>query len=327
MTIENLAISPDGGMVAFQYMDMESRRRGLGLFEWQSGKLTPIPRLPGMPNMGTASFSPDGQRLLAMASVVTDGQVVNQLVSIDLATLRIAKLAEARRGSVQPGYQVLQPGTDNILLVLRGPGVRYHLKLLDPNTGAETTILEEKDGFWSLIASPYFVGQDEVIFQAISPVATHMRQAVLALVPRDTELITYRLKFGGYPEIILTDLTANKASPNERGISFVSASGDGKTLAFIARSRSEPYDERGAYNLEIFTLIDGALKQMTNLRSHMGYAEMSRDGSTVVFGAKRVREGPRWAGHDIYILDLRTGKVTPTSLVGALQQRSDFKLP
>lgn len=322
MAIENFAISPDGRMVAFQYKDGESGFHGLGLFEWETGKLSPIPRALGT-HLGNASFSPDGKRLLAMTSTAGSGQIV----SIDLATSRMTELAQARRGWQAP---VFQPGTDNVLVVVGGPGIYYHLKLLNLKDGTETTILEEKVGFKVSLFTPSFVGANEIIFQAIAPADPQLRQAVLDLVPNDTETIAYRLEFGGRPEIILADVTANKVSPNERGASSVSASNDGKTLAFIAHSRSEPYNEAGAYNYEVFTLKDGMLKQMTDLRSYMSLAKVSYDGSTIVFSSvpnRHVRSNPRFGGLNPLLLDLRTGKVTPTHLLEALQQRSDFKLP
>lgn len=322
MTIKDLAISPDGRMVAFQYEDEESKRQGLGLLDWKAGKITPIPSPPGK-DVSNASFADDGKRILAMTSDRGSGQIV----SIDLATLKMSQLMQARRGWQAPAFQ---PGTDNILIVAGGLGTYYHLRLVNPKDGTETTILDEKHGFIAGIFHPYFVAQDEIVFQAITPVDPQQLQEVLALVPKDTETIAYRLHFGGRPQIILADMTENKADPVNRGIGFVSATADGKRLAFIAKSRIEPSTERGAYNLEVFTLTDGVLKQVTDLRSFMSYARMSRDGSTVVLSSlpnSNLRSNPRFAGLAPSVLDLRTGKVTPTNLNELLQKRPDFRLP
>lgn len=326
MKIDDLAISPDGRTIAFQYLDEESGRHGLGLLDWHSGKLTPIPTLPGKSHIGSASFTPDGKSLLAMTSSARDGQIV----SVDLATLQMTKLAEAKRGWHSP---VEQPGTDNILLVAGVYGLEWnYYVLLDPNTSTERIIIPPKEGFLvGGLFRPYFVAQDEIVFQAYAPKDPEVQKKVRAVVADDGKIITtnmaYHLKFGGKPEPILTNVIVNKASPQDGGISFVSASGDGKIFAFIANSRSEPLNRQGAYNLEIFIQKDGTIQQMTNMQSHMAYAEMSRDGTTVVFGAKTDRSSPRGEGHDFYIFDFQTSKVIPTNLRELLSQHLEFRLP
>lgn len=328
MILENFAISPDGRTVAFQYLDQESKRHGLGLLEWETGKLNPIPSSPGTDIGGNPSFSYDGKRLVAMLSGSTSGEIG----IIDLATLQITERAPAGRGWRHP---VFQPGTDNILFVTGGPGTRNHLKLVNLSDRTEQTVLEEKDGFRVGILQPSFVSQNEIIFQAISPADTKLTQEVVDISKRPaigngtSVKMVYRLKIGERPEIILKEITAHSArlitAPVQLGprIGSVSASRDGKAIVFTDLSSVEPHT-KGVYNYEIFKLEDGKLTQMTHLLSHLYAARVSYDGSTVAFGVIPKR---RVQDVDLFILNVRTGEVRPTHLLKKLAEHPEFNLP
>lgn len=321
LIIENTAISPNGEVIAFQYLDKQHGHRGIGLFEWKTGKVVPIPRPSGKNHMGAPSFSTDGQRLLAMVADSSSGE----LVSIDLRSLERMTLAPARRNW---SMAVAQPGTDNVLLVMGGHGTLYHLILVDTKTGKETVVLKKGDGFAVGIFTPSFIGPDEIVFEAIGPRDPALKQGVSELSPHIAANIPYRLKFGERPEFILSKEWANKEMPRHPGFSSLSASDDGSVFAFIAPSRIEPLDAQKFINFEIFVVKAGTLRQVTNVRSHLAYAKVSRDGDTVVFGANADRAALRGgASHDLYVLDLRTGSLTSTSLPKRLQDHPDFRLP
>ena len=88
----------------------------------------------------------------------------------------------------------------------------------------------------------------------------------------------------------------------------------------IHRSLVEPKTNRGTYNYELFKLENGKLEALTNLRSHLLSAHVSLDGSTVAFGSdpKRRRE---W---DLFILDMKTGKIRATNLLKRLAKHPKF---
>lgn len=103
-------------------------------------------------------------------------------------------------------------------------------------------------------------------------------------------------------------------------MSSPSASVDGKEIVFVHRSLIEPRTKGVGYNYEIFKLENGKLKALTKLRSHLLSVHVSNDGSTVAFGSdpKRRRE---W---DLFILDMKTGKVRATNLLKRLAKHPDF---
>jgi Tol biopolymer transport system component len=318
MTISRLSISPDGRTIAFQY-GHPINGTSTGLLEWETGKLTTIPNPPGK-WLRDANFTPDGKRLLALA-----GGDDTDLVSIDLATLKVTQLAQLTFSPWSPWSDpVLQPGTDKVLFVVERP---YHLVQMNIKTGQVTTILEAKDGFKHVLGTPYFVGPDEIAFSAMGPQEPELRQRAESLAIREYDNIACQLRFGGRPKIILADAVDRKNDLKNPGAHFASASGDGKTMAFTALSLAHPKNEGGAYNWEIFTVRDGVVKQITDLRSYMSDARMSLDGSTFVFNSMsniRTSSNPRFGNLHPYVLDLRSGNITPTHLVERLQQTADF---
>lgn len=329
--LEDFAISPDGRTVAFQYVDKGSKRHGLGLLEWESGKLTPISSPKGTDIGGNPRFSYDGKRLVAMMSDSTSGQIV----SIDIISQKLTLLARAGRGWNTP---VFQPGTDNVLFVDGGPSVRpgghYYLKLLNLLDHTEQTVVEEKDGFRAIF-HPSFVSQSEIIFQARSPADTKLVQEVVDLVKRPganrSADLVYRLSIGARPEIILKEITSHSARDvdstvvkfNPR-ITSVSASRDGKAIVFIDLSSLTPHTKGAGYNYELFKLENGKLTQMTQLLSLLHVARISYDGSTVAFGKIPER---RVQDLDLFILNVLTGEVRSTHLLEKLAERPDFNLP
>jgi dipeptidyl aminopeptidase/acylaminoacyl peptidase len=94
VSLDYFALSPDGRRVAFEYGDRRPGRVGefLGLFDWESGKLTPIPNPPGK-RFEEPSFSSDGKRLV-VTEVDSSSTLPYQISTIELSTLKVTEITE-----------------------------------------------------------------------------------------------------------------------------------------------------------------------------------------------------------------------------------------
>lgn len=314
----NFQLSPDGRTVAFSYCDRNDLHCRLGLLDLRNEKIVRIPA-PSGKQLTYPSFSYDGKRLAAvMGDAVKRGP--SQIVVIDLATLHITQVTEGRETR---HYPVFQPRTNNILYVVGGMGVFHHLRLLNISDRTEAIILDERSGFRVGLDTPYFVGPTEIIFAAIAPADPELVTAVINIGRRKTDLITYRLLFGGRPEIILKQVQGNTekiGGARRPNISNITASESGKIMVFIDLSATEPYQKGVGYNLDLFKMERGRLTQLTNSRSHLAYAHVSYDGSTVAFGSDPTRRSQ----FDLFILDMKTGKARPTHLRKRLVAHPEF---
>lgn len=317
--ITRLLISPDGNTVVFQFIN-RLNRVGTGLWDWRNAKLRAIEN-PQSKSLRDPSFTPDGKRLLALTEGgSTESKASDELVSVDLTTLKISGITHLPHPTL--GFwsdPVLQPGGEKVLFLVKRP---YHLVLFDLKTGQVTKVLDERVGFRFSLGGVRFVGAEEVIFSGMNPMEPSLAQKAAELQIRASDVAAYRFRFGGQVELVYP--TMPTADRNDPGVSSISASGDGRKLGFVALSRKIPYNEKGQYNLEFFTLEDGVITQRTDLQSHMAYAQMSSDACAVVFGVKKDREGPRSHGHKFHVLDLHTGVVTSIDLAELMKQAPDF---
>jgi hypothetical protein len=194
--LEGCALSPDGSVVAFQYRPRGSRSAGIGLFERATGKTTRIPRPNGAFTFHLPKFSPDGSLLTAIAGA--------QVVVVDLSTLRVTQVTE------RPGlkeFPTFQPDTGKILYATAG-NLDSHLRLIDPTTRTDELILRPEDGFRNGFGNLSFLENNEVLFTAIGPKNTAVKNAVQALTPKPFVFVPYRLRFGELPEIAFRDVLA-----------------------------------------------------------------------------------------------------------------------
>lgn len=313
-------ISPDGSTIAFRYRHKTFGNR-IGLFEWRTGNLTTVPSPPGT-SFYDSRFTADGKKLLTRAFV----QGTNDLFLVNLATLQATLLVQISMDLLPGGLEsipVLEPQGDKVLFSTGLPERR--LIRLDVKTG-ETTVLLGEYFKWAIF-TPYVVGQNEIILSGMNPVDSEVIKRLESLGLHSVDAPVYRLRFGGRPELVFP--TERRANPL---IGNVSASGNGKTIAFIGLSMNAPYNERKQYNLEIFSVTDGIVRQHTNLKMHMSHAKVSRDASAVVFAALSERAPRMWRGTQYefdaehFVVELRNNKVTQTKLRATLQKRINDEL-
>lgn len=316
-------MSPDGQTVAFTYCDRNVRHCRLGLLDLTNDRIVHIPA-PSGKQLKHPFYSYDGKRLAAiLLDAATNGD--SQIVVIDPATLQITPVTEGRGIRRFP---VFQPGTGNILYVAKaGRPHRFpHLRLLNLSDRTETIILDAKRGFRLAIAAPSFVDPTEIIFDALGPVDPELVIAVENIGRTKSELIIFGLLFGGRTKIILKNLqsrTQKIIGYKRPNISNITASENGKRIVFIDLSTSKPYQIGVGYNRDLFMMERGKLTQITNLRSHLAFPDISYDGSTVAFGA----DSSRRKQFDLFILDLKTGKLRPTNLRDRLAKHPAFSAP
>ncbi|HEX3486999.1 MAG TPA: hypothetical protein VHT51_18235 [Micropepsaceae bacterium] len=312
--------SPDGRIIAFEYIDKSLGRNhlGLGLLEWRTGKITRVPNPQGM-QLSEPSFSYDGRRLLV--GMGKEGSLFpNQIAVVDVMTTAVTAITPAETGT--KGFPIFQPETGKILFVRYQDYLVHLLILLDPTNGTEETILDRYSGFVTELRRPSFVDREEIVFQARGPVDPELGRSAISF-GHIAAGISYRLQFGQRPQILSPEHEAHVFQRSDQGaFSFLSASRDGEVMVFLARSPDKPTDESGKINQEIFKMEGGQISQMTNLHRFMWYAKLSYDGSIVAFGSdpRRVREV------DLSIFDMKTRQVTETGLLANIRTSPDFKL-
>jgi Tol biopolymer transport system component len=280
-TLQDLAISPDGRVVAFQFSPAKGPD-GLGLYEWQTGRLKRIPNPLGK-RLGAPSFAYDGERLAVVSQNLTEG-VVSDIAVVDLAALSVTQITHANhsgtRGKTNP---VFQPGTDNILYVERGIGVFNHLKLVNIYSGTERTVLDESHGFINSIFRASFVGLEEIYFTAIAPANPRLQKEVDDLGAENTSAtIAYRLNFGGEPEILSPQSEIRLRDKfYHAGLSSLSSSKDGRTTIFISKTNRESTSK---FFYDVFKFdSSGSEDRLTHLNGYLTHARISYNGSIVAF--------------------------------------------
>lgn len=340
VNIQRYDISPDGSLLLVEFVHP---KRGVqtALYDWRKEKLTVLQAT--VPEAGNgplvhARFTPDGKSLLALSVLKLGPGAYDaydaHLVKVDIASQSLTHLArlpliEHQRPDPSKGvatyqywwYPTLQPGTNKVLFVLNYRN-DYSLREFDLAAGQFRTILDEKDGFSVLIGEPHFIGPNEVVFLGIDPKSAELKAQTDAIGLR-SELASYRLKFGEAPKLLFP----RNHSEGESLLKVRSASLGGKTMVLTGLSRVEPYNERRQFNIEIFTLTDGRLKQHTHMRSHMGGAVMSGDGRIAIFEARFDREGPRDVGHEFYAIDLGSDQVTHLPVLELLRRHIEQTTP
>lgn len=303
VTLSFFTISPDGETVAFNYRG--PRSAGVGLLKWRTGQLTRANNAGGNPG-----WSYDGRKLIGVRRYSGKEATITVL---DLETGQVTDMMEKRVGRPKSIiFPVFQPGTGKILYVAEKSPTENYLVLFDPADGSETTILALEDGF-ATIFRPWFVGRDEIIFEAIFPRNDIVKKRVSDTV--DYVQVAYRLKFGELSEVFRPDIQDKFNLMNS-----ISASKDGRMAVYIGVSLSTPYTG-SLYNLEIIKIENGLRTQLTDLRNYSAFASVAYDGSAVAFGSNPART----KCVDLYVLDTKTGKVVQTGLLSRLETDPAFQ--
>ena len=91
-------------------------------------------------------------------------------------------------------------------------------------------------------------------------------------------------------------------------------------FAFVSNSISAPKNERGRFNIELYIAGDGVVTQLTDLRTHMAWANLSYDGSRIAFAADKTRR-KQW---DVWYYDRTLGKAFKTGIRDPTDRPSDL---
>lgn len=296
-SIEGLALSPDGHLVAVQFTDHELKRSGFGLYDWRKSDFTPLPPPPGGRAYIDPSFSADGKSLVAVSD--------NQLYLIDLASQRAERLSEGGNGFKE--HPVFAPDGSGILYVGSSPARLEFVKLPERT---EVEVIDLKDGFGT-ISAPAFGGNDRVIFLATDPRNPALYEQVMAFpdARAATDRHSYGLKFGATPEMILKKLWSEAKAKSSwySGPQDMRASKDALKILYIETVDNAP---------ELFLIENNAIRQLTHLHGVMRLPAISFDGSTAAFAGDSSRNS---LSYNLHIVDLATGKESSQGLLNRLK--------
>jgi hypothetical protein len=296
-SIEGLALSPDGQLVAVQFTDHEQRRSGFGLYDWRKGDFTPLPAPPGGRAFIDPSFSADGRSLVAVSD--------NQLYLIDLASKRADRLTEGGTGFKE--HPVFAPDGSGILYVGSSPARLLFVKMPERT---EVEVIDLKDGFGT-ISAPAFGGPDRVIFLGTDPRNPALYEQVMSFpdARAATDRHAYGLKFGATPEMILKKLwgEAKAKSPSYSGPQDLRASKDALKILYIDKAETAS---------ELFLIENNAIRQLTHLNGVMRLPAISFDGTIAAFAGNGSHNS---LSYDLHIVDLASGRESSQGLLNRLK--------
>ncbi len=316
----DLAPSPDGKIIAFEYADISEGEgpTGVGFVDLHSGKATRIPNPLGR-ELRHPSFSYDGKKLVvAIGSANLDS---NQIAEVNLDNLKLTPITPVGpHGRMHPTYQ---PGTGDVLYV-NGSG-SYGLILLNPRTGKEAVILENQRNGFAHMQRPFFIGNNAIIFQASGSLNFEMqKKETLDWNLRTGIGLAYKLSFGKMPELLSLESELEEQKTRFAGGAFdqLSASSAGKSLVFVRVRHDTPTDETHKILSELYTMKSDKVLQLTDIHNSILYSRLSYDGSIDAIVAD-ITEPRKF---DLFIYDMKSGEIKSTNLLDQIRSDPAFAL-
>jgi hypothetical protein len=189
----DIALSPDGRIVAVQFREPKTGESRLVLYDWGSGRVTRVP-YPIDTRLASPCFSPDG-RFLAAVRGGRNGDVA----FIDLKTYEIKSLALENKTSNYERYCLrFSPNGRQVVYAEDRIAATTGIVLRDIAGATSRELLDPALGFLN-VSDLCFAAPDEIIFQARIPRAAGLVQHLRTLGYELTDQIQYSLKFGEIP--------------------------------------------------------------------------------------------------------------------------------
>jgi len=307
-TLSDLAVSPDGNIVAFSFRDDLHHRHASGLFDRQTGKLARA----GI-DLPSPSFSPDGKSL-----AIAGGRVV------DVAALWSGAPVPPGAPTID-GRSIFEPGTGAVLTVARGTqkdplGQPLDTLTLHAQDGAVRDLLAPADEF-GLIRDTAFVNKRWILFIGFMPLNPQYQAYERSLATQKYQRFLYMLPPGERPvpldNIVFRDVGPAGASSR---LQEFAVSADGTVMVFILRANT-PSERNRAYYYEVFREDLGRLTQMTHAGGHPRDLAISGNGTTAVFGY----DVPSSGDYDLAVLDMRSGATVKTGLLDRIKNDPQFQ--
>jgi hypothetical protein len=327
--ILDIVPSPDGAIIAFTYIEMDSAVKnlvGVGLYHRATDTIERLANPEGHMLM-EPNFSYDGKKML-FGIAVRQATIPLKISEYDMRSKKhtiLYDIHEQPNDYYFPRYPTYQPETGHIAFFIRvEPAPDIHkLVLLNPKTKAITTLIPPEEGY-GIVHRPSFLSKDEMIFQAGFPISPEAEQKANQLKQGSSmEGISYMLRLNGKPQIVSEKLESEDIVFAE--LEGVSASLNGEIVyaRYIGHLHRMKKDKSGKILRELYFYNKGNPIELTDKNEFIDIPKISAEGNIVAFGADF--DEPRLV--DIYLYDISTKKILSTNIMKRISADPQFQLP
>ena len=309
------ALSPDGRTILV-YFERPGELFRIAEYGIASGEFT-ILKLASNYHWFGSSYASDGKKIAALYQCVftcTGGEgPAHHVAVIDRRTLAVATLTDGEKFSYSP---VFSPDMRRIYYTekkaWRGlddghiqPFAFSYLVRKDLETGVEEILFShEKGGGAYLISTVNFssLSDDEILFGIMGPHKGSQFFEYSNQPNKTAAMIGLKRDKDGNLSLLPENKKVHGMNPSTSPLTG--------EFAFVSDSNTKVQPGTRSYEYDLFIAGKEGIVQLTELRTHMAWVDLSYDGSRVAFVADKTRRS-QW---DVWYYDRALGKAFKTGI-------------